>query len=191
MGQGVAVSQLQMVMAMSAIANHGRLMRPMLVSRLESADGTVKARYEPQFVRQVVSEATAREMVEALKTVVGPDGTAPTARLENYTVAGKTGTAQKVKPDRRGYYSDKYYSSFIGFFPADNPEICVSVVMDDPKGAHFGSQVAAPAFQRIARRAANYLNIPPDLQPLLRTGGRLAATGARPPGAGLAQGRND
>ena len=97
MGQGVAVTRLQMVMAMGAIANDGWLMRPMLVNRLQDRDGNVVQQYAPQRVRQVVSEATAKEMVEALKTVVTPDGTAPGAAMKDYVVAGKTGTAQKVE----------------------------------------------------------------------------------------------
>ena len=167
MGQGLAVTPLQMVMAMSAIANRGQLMQPMLIDRLEDADGRVVAKYQPQPVRQVVSEAAARQMVTALKTVVTPAGTAVKASLDHYTVAGKTGTAQKV--EHGVYAAGKYFSSFIGFFPADNPELCISVVMDEPKQGHYGGQTAAPFFHNIAERAANYLNIPPDLltEPLL------------------------
>ena len=160
MGHGVAVTPLQMVMAMSAIANGGVLMHPMLVDRLEDENHIPVAQYPPQRVRQVISEAAARDMVEALKTVVTADGTAVKAALEHYTVAGKTGTAQKVK--NGVYVSDKFFSSFIGFFPADNPELCISVVLDEPKGGHYGGQVAAPFFKQIAERSANYLNIRPD-----------------------------
>jgi len=179
MGQGIAVTPLQMVMAMSAMANQGRLMRPMLVNRLERNDGVVVARLQPEVIRQVVSPEAAREMVQALKSVVGPEGTAARMGLENYTTAGKTGTAQKVnrKGEGRGYSHDRYFSSFIGFFPADKPELCISVVLDEPKDGHMGSQVAAPVFKRIAQRAASYLNIPPDLQPAPRIRGTLAATG--------------
>jgi cell division protein FtsI/penicillin-binding protein 2 len=159
MGQGVAVTRLQMMMAMCAIANHGLLMRPMLVDRLEDSEHNVVAKYAPQPVRQIISESTAKLMVKALKTVVGPEGTAPKAALEHYCVAGKTGTAQKAE---NGVYVRKYFSSFIGFFPADNPEICISVMMDDPKQGYYGGQTAAPIFKQIAERAANYLNIRPD-----------------------------
>jgi cell division protein FtsI/penicillin-binding protein 2 len=161
MGQGVTVTPLQMIMAMSAIANNGLLMRPMLVDRLEDADGNLVFKYKPQAVRQVADSETIREMVEALKTVVTSDGTAAQARLDHYTVAGKTGTAQKVE---HGQYVQKFFSSFIGFFPADNPEICISVVMDEPRDSHYGGQVAAPVFHAIAERAANYLNIKPDIE---------------------------
>jgi cell division protein FtsI/penicillin-binding protein 2 len=159
MGQGIAVTRLQMIMAMSALANKGCLMRPMLVDRLEDRDHNVVAKYSPQRVRRVVSESTARLMVQALKTVVSPEGTAANAALDHYTVAGKTGTAQKVE---NGAYVNKFFSSFIGFFPADNPELCISVTMDEPKQGHYGGKVAAPVFKQIAEAVANYLNIRPD-----------------------------
>ena len=160
MGQGVAVTRLQMLMAMGALANDGWLMRPMLVSCLQDRDGNVIQKYEPQRVRQVVSDATDKEMVEALKTVVSPEGTAAGAAMKDYTVAGKTGTAQKVE---NGTYShDKYVASFIGFFPADNPQLCISIVMDEPKEGYYGGQVCGPVFKEIAERCASYLNIPPD-----------------------------
>jgi cell division protein FtsI/penicillin-binding protein 2 len=159
MGQGISVTRLQMVMAMCALANKGWLMRPMLVDCLEDRDHNIVAKYSPQPVRQVVSEATAKLMVQALKTVVSPEGTAPKAALEHYTAAGKTGTANKVE---NGQYVHKFFSSFIGFFPADNPELCISVTMDEPKQGYYGGQVAAPFFKQIAERAANYLNIRPE-----------------------------
>jgi cell division protein FtsI/penicillin-binding protein 2 len=160
MGQGVAVTRLQMLMAMCAIANDGRLMRPMLINHLEDADGKVVVRYSPQMVRRTTDESAAKMTVEALKTVVSPEGTAPKAALEHYTVAGKTGTAQKVE---HGEYVRKYVASFIGFFPADNPELCISIVLDEPKEGYYGGQVAGPVFKEIAERAANYLNIRPDI----------------------------
>jgi cell division protein FtsI/penicillin-binding protein 2 len=160
MGQGVAVTRLQMLMAMGALANDGWLMHPMLVSRLEDRDGNVVQRYEPQRVRQVVSDATDKMMIEALKTVPTQDGTAPGAAMKDYTVAGKTGTAQKV--ENGTYVHGKYFASFIGFFPADNPQLCISIVMDEPKEGYYGGQVCGPVFRDIAERCASYLNIPPD-----------------------------
>jgi len=160
MGHAIAVTPLQMVMAMAAIANDGKLMRPMLVKRLQDANGNVFAEYQPQVVRQVIRPETAHSMVTALKTVVTRDGSAVKAAMENYTVAGKTGTAQKVV---NGHYAPgKYFSSFIGFFPADDPEICISIVLDDPKNGHYGGQIAAPVFRRIAEQAAAYLKIKPE-----------------------------
>ncbi|HXR46322.1 MAG TPA: penicillin-binding transpeptidase domain-containing protein [Candidatus Limnocylindrales bacterium] len=160
MGQGVAVTRLQMAMAMCAIANGGKLMQPMLVSRLADRNGNVVAQYAPQVIRQVINPATDKLMVEALKTVVSPQGTAPDAALKDYVVAGKTGTAQKAGPG--GYLQGKYFASFIGFFPADNPQLCISVVMDDPKEGYYGGQVCGPIFKEIAERCASYLNLPAD-----------------------------
>lgn len=166
MGHGVATTRLQMALAMAAIANDGWLMRPMLVSRVEDATGQVVTQYQPQRVRQVVSEQAATQMVKALKTVVTAEGTAAKAALTNYVVAGKTGTAQKPGPG--GYLPGKYISSFIGFFPADNPEVCISIVFDEPdvKKGYYGGVVAAPVFREVAEAVAAYLHIPPDVLPV-------------------------
>jgi len=162
MGHGISVTRLQMVMAMSAIANNGRLMRPFLVNRLEDREGHVMAQYQPELVRQVVSESTAQQMVRALKSFVKKDGTAEKAALDFYTVAGKTGTAQKTIEGVAGYAAGKYIASFIGFFPADKPELCISIVMDEPKQGYYGGLTTAPVFRDFATAAANYLNIRPD-----------------------------
>jgi cell division protein FtsI/penicillin-binding protein 2 len=161
----VAATPLQMVMALSAVANGGTLMRPMLVDSLVDDKGQTVVKYQPQVVRRVISEKAAKDTIIALKSVVDKKGTAEKAALENYTVAGKTGTAQKVV---QGQYShDKYYASFIGFFPADNPELCIAVAIDEPnlRSGYYGGLIAAPVFKRIADRAANFLNIKPDVQP--------------------------
>ena len=171
MGHEVAVTPLQMVMAMSAIANGGKLMRPQIVDRLEDEDGHVVARVQPQVARTVINPATAKKMVEALKTVVSTNGTALKAKLQYYVVAGKTGTAQKAV--NGVYVAGKYYSTFTGFFPADRPELCIYVAMDEPKNGYYGGLCAAPCFKNIAERAANYLNIRPEIV----SPGSLAATG--------------
>ncbi len=161
-GHSAAATPLQMAMAMAAIANGGKLMRPLLVDRLEDADGKVLVKNHPQIVRQVFKPEISKQVVETLKRVVSTDGTAAGARLGYYTAAGKTGTAQKIV---NGQYShDKYFSSFIGFFPADNPELLIYVCVDEPeKGkGYYGGLVAAPAFKNIALRSANYLNIRPE-----------------------------
>jgi cell division protein FtsI/penicillin-binding protein 2 len=160
MGQGITVTPLQMIMAMCVIANNGKLMRPMLVSRLQDSTGTVFAQYEPQLIRQVIAPEAARAMVTALKTVVSKEGTAPKAVMDRYTVAGKTGTAQKAGGGH--YLPGKYVSSFIGFFPTDDPEICISVVVDEPKYGYYGGQTAAPVFKAIGQQIASYLKIKPD-----------------------------
>ena len=177
MGHGVAVTRLQMAMAMAAIANDGWLMRPMIVSQLQERDGGVVERYTPQRVRQVISEETSRQMIEALKTVATKDGTAAEAAMKNYVVAGKTGTAQKV--ENGTYASGKFISSFIGFFPADKPELLISVVMDEPKEGYYGGKVCGPVFREIAERCASYLNIPPDPNLITNAAPLVATNGQR------------
>ena len=158
MGQGLTVTPLQMTLAVAAIANHGRLMRPMLVDHLEDEFRQPVLRYQPQPVRQVIGEEAARLLVQAMKKVVLPGGTAPKAALDHYTIAGKTGTGQKPP-----YGSHKYFSSFLGFFPADDPEICIAVFLDEPDPKrYYGGETAAPVFKAIAERAAAYLGIRPD-----------------------------
>jgi cell division protein FtsI (penicillin-binding protein 3) len=158
-------------------------MQPMLVSRLQDQDGNTIQQYAPQPVRRVLSESTSKLMVEALKTVVTADGTAPEAAMKDYVVAGKTGTAQKVDSQTHTYSSDKYIVSFIGFFPADDPQLCIYVVLDAPKEGSqaFGGTVAAPVFREIAERCASYLNIPPDknLEQPNSPPALVAASGAR------------
>ena len=163
-GHGVSATTLQMTMGLAAVANGGTLMRPMLVDSLVDEHGQVVAKYEPQPVRRVVSTQAAKTTVTALKTVV-EKGTAEKAALDHYTVAGKTGTAQKVV---NGQYShEKYFVSFIGFFPADDPELLITVCADEPlkRTGYYGGQVCAPVFKRIAERSANFLNIKPDRFP--------------------------
>lgn len=159
MGHEIGATCLQTAMAMAAVANQGVLMQPMLVDRLVDSDGKTAIKYYPQAVRRVISDEADKQMVEALKSVVAEDGTAAKAQLAHYTVAGKTGTAQKAE---HGVYSDKYFSSFVGFFPADNPEILIYVGLDAPSRGHYGGDVAAPVFKEIAENAASYLNIVPD-----------------------------
>jgi cell division protein FtsI/penicillin-binding protein 2 len=159
-GQGISVSQLQMAVAMCVIANNGRLMRPYLISRIESPQGQILWQFQPQFVRSVVSPQTAQQVKEALKAVASPEGTGALAALDRYTVAVKTGTAQKS--DARGYLVGRYYSSMIGFLPADAPRFVISVALDEPQNGYYAGTVAAPVFRSIAEQIAACLQIPPD-----------------------------
>ena len=161
MGHEVAATPLQMVMMMGAVANGGNLMRPMLIDSLQDESGRTLVKYHPEVVRRVVDEQTALKVTEALKTVVAEGGTARRAALEYYSVAGKTGTAQKA--GRGGYIPGKYYASFVGFFPADEPALCVLVALDEPTGDYYGGLTAAPVFKAIAERTASYLGLKPDL----------------------------
>ena len=159
MGHEIAATPIQLVLAMSAVANGGNLMRPILVDKLTDRDGNIVVDYPNAVVRKAIRSETAQQMVEALITVVSPSGTAKQAWLKNYVVAGKTGTAQKVSKVRRGYDPGKYFSSFIGFLPARKPELCIGVFVDEPQNGYYGGLVAGPAFKEIAEKSANYLGV--------------------------------
>ena len=116
---------------------------------------------KPRTVRKAVSARTATIVKNILKTVMTRGGTGVNAALDGYTAAGKTGTARKL--DENGNYSrDKHTASFIGFAPADNTQITVLVIIDEPKGKYYGGVVAAPVFKKIAEQTLSYLNVPPD-----------------------------
>ena len=153
-GQGIAVTPLQMVAAYGAIANDGMWVEPHFVDRVAGAERT-----KPK-TRRVISESTAAQLTRMLRGVV-EEGSGTTAQIDGYRVAGKTGTA--AKPDSSGGYSEtRYVASFVGFAPASNPEIVVLVTVDEPRGAIWGGTVAAPAFAEIAQFALEYLEVPPD-----------------------------
>ncbi|HEY0789686.1 MAG TPA: penicillin-binding protein 2 [Chthoniobacterales bacterium] len=163
MGQSIAVTPLQLVMAMSAVANGGRLMKPLIISRITDPDGRAVVTFAPETIRQVITGATTKKVVAALKEVVSKKGTAQLAAVKGFLVAGKTGTAQKVDP-QGGYYQGRYVASFVGFMPADDPRFTLLVMLDDPQtkpGEAYGGTVAGPIFARMAERAANYLDLRP------------------------------
>lgn len=161
MGQEICTTAIQSAMSMCAIANGGRLMRPMLIDRIEDEKGGVVVKYQPQYVRQVCRPEIAKAMVTALKSVATTNGTAIKSSMENYTVAGKTGTAQKAN-GKLGYMPGKYYTSFIGFFPAETPELCIYIGLDEPKNGHMGGLAAGPYFKNVADKTAKYLGIKPE-----------------------------
>lgn len=169
MGHEIAVTPLQMVAAMSVIANGGKLMTPMLMEEVLAPGGQSLSRYEPVEVRRVISEKAAQQMRDALVRVVAADGTAPLARVPGFQVAGKTGTAQKPSPTG-GYTPGKYIVSFVGFMPAEDPALVCLVTIDEaqvPSNENYGGLVAAPIFSRIAEKSARYLNlIPTPEEPL-------------------------
>lgn len=177
-GQGVSVTPLQMTVAFGAIANGGVLMRPYLVRRITTPQGDVVIDNTPVVVRRVVSERSARTVTEMLRRVVEEKGgTGTKARLEDFPVAGKTGTAQKVNPDGNGY-SSKRIGSFVGFAPADAPRAVVLVLIDEPGTSSYGGVVAAPVFRAIASGALKRLGVHPPA-PAVET----AAAPATPPPA--------
>lgn len=155
-GHEVAVTPLQLVSAMAAIANGGTLYRPYAVARIVAADGTVLAAAGPHALRRVVGEKAARETIEMLKAVVR-EGTGKKAQVPGIEVAGKTGTTQKIDPRTRQYTHEKYISSFVGFAPADEAKVCVAVILDEPQGAYYGGAVAAPVVGKIIQRGLVHL----------------------------------
>ena len=154
-GQGIAVTPIQMAAAYGAIANGGVWERPHLVRRVGSRPTGGRDQ------RRITSRVVSSQVMAMMQDVVNEaGGTGALARLEGYSVAGKTGTASK--PDRGGYSDSRYVASFVGVVPASAPRLVVLVSIDEPKGAIWGGVVAAPAFQEIARYALQYLEIPPD-----------------------------
>lgn len=166
MGQAVAVTPLQAVMAMSVIANGGKLMAPKLVKSLADSSGKVIREFQPTVVRDVINPETASIVSNALADVVSPRGTAMLATVPGFRAAGKTGTAQIPMPGG-GYYENRYLASFVGYMPVEDPAFVCLVMIKYPKVGpemYYGGLVAAPVFSRIAERAARYL----DLQPVLK-----------------------
>lgn len=160
-GQGIAVSAMQLITAVSAIANGGKLMRPYIVSEILDPSGKSISKTKPRVVRNSITEKTSREIKEIMATVVADGGTGINAALKGYRVCGKTGTAQKL--EKNGTYSNKrYIASFFGFAPLENPRIAVLVVIDEPKLQYYASQVAAPAFKTITLATLNYLKVLPE-----------------------------
>jgi len=155
LGQGIAVTPIQMATAYSAIANGG-VLRP---AHIVEAVGDRAAR-RPKG-RRVISAVTAASLRRMLEGVLGPGGTASGAAIPGYVLAGKTGTAEKPDPITGGYSESKYVSSFVGFAPAKEPKLLVAIMVDEPQGEIYGGLVAGPAFRQITSFALNYLKIPP------------------------------
>ena len=156
-GQEIAVTPLQMVVALSAIANGGTLMEPHIAKAL-MRDGKIIKEIKPKKIRRVISEKTSRQMMEILKFVV-ENGTGKKAAIDGFEVAGKTGTAQKFITKTQSYSKTEFISSFIGYAPADNPQLAILVMIDNPKGRHWGGVVAAPVFVKIAEKSLRHLNV--------------------------------
>jgi cell division protein FtsI/penicillin-binding protein 2 len=157
-GQGISVTPIQMLTAVAAIANQGRLLKPYLVDKIIYSDGTV-VQNQPKFIRQVISPATAITL-SAMMVSVLENGYGKLARVPNYWIAGKTGTAQVANPT--GGYSEKTIHSFVGFGPSDNPVFVGLVKINNPKKGRFAESTAAPVFGKIAEYILKYYNVPPN-----------------------------
>lgn len=155
-GQGQAVTPLQMMQAYSAVANGGVLRTPRMI---ESVGGV---RVPLKRGRRIISEQTSSEVREMLRGVLAAGGTASEAAIPGYDLAGKTGTANKVDPETGEYSRERYIASFMGFAPVSDPRLLISVVVDEPQGSIYGGDVAAPAFQKIAAWALPYFGVQPN-----------------------------
>ncbi len=160
-GQGISVSAIQLISGISAIANNGQIMKPMLVKKIVSSMGQDIQVFHPTPVRQAVSPRTADRVKHMMALAVQEKGTGTKAALAGYNVCGKTGTAQKVIQGQKGYAKNIYTSVFAGFAPLQNPRLAVLVVVDEPQNKYYGGDVAAPAFKDILAQSFNYLSIPP------------------------------
>jgi cell division protein FtsI (penicillin-binding protein 3) len=155
-GQGISVTAIQLITAMSAIANGGVLMKPYIVRGFADKDNRLIKMYTPTVVRTVVSPGVAKRLTIMLTEVVGAvDGTGKNARIVNVAVAGKTGTSQKFDFARGVYSSEKVRTSFMGFFPADNPQVAILVMLDEPQRDKWGGVAAAPVFKNIGEQILN------------------------------------
>lgn len=174
MGHEISVTPLQMLCAVSAVANGGFLMKPRIIDGIVDSEGNVLKSFTPSVRRQVIGEESSRSMVEVMKAVVSDQGTARRAVLEGYTAAGKTGTAQKIDVD--GSYSHRYFfGSFVGFAPADDPAIAVIVVLDEPRPVYYGGTVAAPVFRSVSQKVLSYLGVPQEFPDVELAEGAVAA----------------
>ena len=163
MGQEIGVTPLQTISLVSTIANDGVYTPPRIVAgELPPDSKALPVVFHPAQQHRVVSAMTAVQMKKMMEGVV-LFGTARRAILEGYTIAGKTGTAQKVEPGTGAYSKTKYVASFIGFTPVNTPAITIAVILDSPVGLHQGGQVCAPVFKRIAQQVLEYLHVPHDL----------------------------
>jgi len=159
-GQSIAVTPVQLVTAAAAVANDGQLLRPQIVREIKDKSGQTIRGFQPDVVRQVLDSTTTKEVKEVLESVVS-QGSGKNAYIEGFKIAGKTGTAQKVGAG--GYLPGKYVASFVGFAPADNPQIAMLVIIDEPVGLYYGGQIAAPVFGAVMKDVLQYLKVNPEL----------------------------
>lgn len=173
-GYEISITAVQMLQAISTVANKGIVTPPRIVKKILTSSG--EELDTPVRFRRVISEGTAQTLVQILQNVV-QRGTGTKARVDGYSVAGKTGTAQKFDPAIGRYTNKKHTSSFVGFVPVENPVLAIVVVIDEPKGEFYGGDVAAPVFQAIASQALRYLQVPKDMaltKPIMTASARSA-----------------
>jgi cell division protein FtsI (penicillin-binding protein 3) len=161
-GQGISVTAIQLATGLSAVANGGRLLEPLLVKRITTSTGDVVREGTTHVRRETVPPHVTKLMAEMLTAVTEDGGTGVEAAIPGFRVAGKTATAQKVDPATGKYSQQKFTASFIGFVPAERPRIVVVVVLDEPMIGHYGGDLAGPVFRRVAEGTLRYLGVTPS-----------------------------
>lgn len=161
-GQSIAVTPLQLLQAFSAFANHGRMVTPYVVKKVESDDGRFVRMFSADSRGKPVSSQTAAEIMKLMRNVV-LKGSGRRAQMAYFTTGGKTGTAQKAAPGGRGYLQGHYIASFIGIAPLAEPRLICLIIVDDPQGSIWGESVAGPSFKTVVEYALRYLNVTPDM----------------------------
>lgn len=168
-GQGLTVTPLQMTVAFSSTINGGYYYKPKIVGRIAKRNGVLKEEKNKAVINQIITEDASNTVRYLLKRVVEQGGTGVNAFSEAYSIGGKTGTAQKVVANGKGYAKGKYFSSFIGFAPVENPKLVVFVGLDEPVDGHYGGTVAAPSVKEIIERSLNYMGVPSKKMPEILT----------------------
>ena len=162
-GQGMTASSLQLTMAMAAIANGGKLMRPFVIKSVKDQQGVVVTENRPKMIRQVISPEVAYKVRHVLERVVD-EGTGTEAAISGFRAAGKTGTSQKVDPRTMRYSQVNYMSLFVGFVPVDKPRLVIMVAVDEPKEERYGGLVAGPVFKELGGWTLNHLRVNPQVR---------------------------
>lgn len=159
-GQGISMTQIQMMMALNTVVNNGKLMKPYIVDRLEDDAGNIVLKNNPQVIKKVYSDEVSKLNRQYMEAVV-TSGTGSSAHISGYRIGGKTGTAQKS--GARGYESGKYFSSFFGFFPVENPKYAILITINEPRGSkYYGAAVALPSAKTMLEKLIRYKGISPD-----------------------------
>jgi cell division protein FtsI/penicillin-binding protein 2 len=161
-GQSIAVTPLQLLSAVSAFSNHGKRVKPIIVKKIESPDANFVKVFSLHETVSTISDKVASQMKVLMHNVV-LYGSGRRAKMDNFKVGGKTGTAQKAVPGGAGYMKGHYIASFIGFAPLDHPRLLALIIVDDPKGSIWGETVCGPVFKEIIEYTLRYLNAKPDI----------------------------
>jgi len=176
-GQEIGVTGIQMIAAALTLANDGILLRPQIVDRIVSPTGEVVRRFEREPVREVISSATARRMLDFMQSATEPGGTARRIQVEGIDVAAKTGTAEVFDPDTGEYSTEHFIASTLAIFPADDPEMIVYVVIDYPRGVEFyGGRIAAPEADALIEFLVPYWDIPRNTDTVTQHPGRITVS---------------